>query len=196
MEESQESLQTSLQEIPAPKTVLNMPIARLQVITEVADRYKPIFQQLLLIFQEMYDARDKRILLDIQPLAAYIRPEKAEGFRNLLNEIRNHLNVNIKSSIDCRKRLLALRNKLSKNEDFDIIDGALDLLNLPSSSEIQSDADFKLLTLSQTITDIDSAIEIQEIFIYLNNLFQPIDEKNPAPKTEKQGSNKQYNKRR
>lgn len=176
--------------LPVAQKSLSIAISRLQVMVEVADRYKSLFTQLLYILQDMYDTRDKRLLFDIQPLAAYIRPEKAEGFKNMINEIRNHLNITVKSSVECRKRLVQLRSKLTKNEDLDIIDDALDLLNLPSSAEIQSDADFRLLTLQQSISDVDSSIEIQEIFIYLNNMFKPVDESNSK------SSNKSQNKRR
>lgn len=162
-----------------PVPVLNLPISRLQVMVEVADRYKNLFTQLLFIYQDMYEKRDKRLLFDIQPMTAYIRPEKAEGFKNLLNEIRNHLGIPIRSSMECKKRLIQIRPRFTNNDEIDIIDGALDLLNLPSSSEITSDADFKLLALQQSVTDIDTAIEIQEIFIYLNSLFQPLDETTP-----------------
>lgn len=174
--------------IPVQLPVLHLPISRLQVFVEVADRYKPLFTQLLYIFQDMYEKRDKRLLFDLQPLAAYIRPEKAEGFKNLLNEVRNHFNILIRNSMECKKRLVQLRSRFSTNEDIDVIDGALDLLNLPSSSEIQSDADFKLLGLQQTVSDVDTAIEIQEIFIYLNNMFAPVDE--TAPRQEKSRSQK------
>jgi hypothetical protein len=192
MEQSQTIPETpSSVSIPGPVSKsLSVTISRLHVMVEVAERYKPLFTQLLNIFQDMYEARDKRLIFDIQPLAAYIRPEKSEGFKTLINELRNHLNISVKSSNECKKRLVQLRTKLTKNEEFNIIDEALELLNLPSSAEIQSDADFKLLTLQQSVTDVDSAIEIQEIFIFLNHMFQPIDESNSKP------SNKSQNKRK
>jgi hypothetical protein len=155
---------------------VGLPISKLQVIVEVAERYKPLFSQLLIIFQEMYDNKNKSLLFDLQPLAPFVKQEKSEGFKNLMNEIRNHFNIHIKSPQECKKRLVSLKSRFTKNEEIDIIDNALELLNLPTSSEIQSDADFRILMLQQNAKDVDTATDIQEIFIYLNNMFQPVDE--------------------
>lgn len=179
------------------KPILTMPIARLQVMVEVSEKYKSLFTQLLYIFQEMYDAKDKKLLFDVQPLTAFIRPEKGEGFKNFLNELRTYYNVNVKNSLDCRRRLIFMRSKFTSKEELALIDDALDLLDLPTSSEIQSDADFKFLGLQQAAKDIDTAIEIQELFIYLNGMFQPVDEKavsNP-PKSSSEKSSR-HSKRR
>jgi hypothetical protein len=162
-----------VQNTPIP--LVGLPISKLQVIVEVSERYKQLFSQLLAIFQEMYDNKDKRLLFDLQSLTPYIKQEKVEGFKNLMNEIRNHFNVSIKSSQECKKKLVSLKSRFTKNEEIDIVDGALDLLNLPTSSEIQSDADFRILMLQQSAKDVDTATDIQEIFIYLNNMFQPMD---------------------
>ena len=171
------------QPLPTPQTPavstepkLSGPILELQKVVQVSERYKKLFPQLLEIFLEMFDSKDKSLLFEIQPLASFIRPEKAEVFKKIMDEIRNHLNVVVKNGQACRQRLAALRTVFLKDEERKLINDALDLLNLPNSSEIQSDADFRLLSLQQFTKEMDVNIEIQEIFIYLNSLFQPIEE--------------------
>jgi hypothetical protein len=158
---------------------LSGPILELQKVVQVSERYKKLFPQLLEIYQEMYDSKDKSLLFEIQPLTPFIRPEKAETFKKIMDDIRNHLNVVVKNAQACRQRLAALRTVFLKDEERQLINDALDLLNLPNSSEIQSDADFRLLALQQFTKELDVNIEIQEIFIYLNSLFQPVEEHQP-----------------
>ena len=159
---------------------LSGPISELQKIVEVSDRYKKLFPQLLEIYQEMYDSKDKSLLFDIQPLTMFVRPEKAEGFKKVMDDLRNHLNIVVKNSQNCRQRLTALRSVFLNDEQRQLINDALDLLNLPDSSEIQSDADFRFMTLQQHAKDMDTVVEIQEIFIYLNSMFQVVSEEQPA----------------
>lgn len=165
---------------------LSGPISELQKIVDVSDRYKPLFPKLLEIYQEMYDSKDKTLLFDIQPLTMFIRPDKAEEFKKVMDDIRSHLNVIVKNSQNCRQRLNALRTVFLKDEERQLINDALDLLNLPTSSEIQSDADFRFMTLQQFAKDLDTAVEVQEIFIYLNSMFQVV----PQEQNQKQGKYK------
>jgi hypothetical protein len=76
-----------------------------------------------------------------------------------------------------------LRSNFSTEDQKTLINNALDLLNLPDSTEVQSDADYKLLELQRSTKDMNIAVEIQEIFIYLNSMFQPVP-------TEKKSSKK------
>ncbi len=152
------------------------PIAELEVLVEVSEKYKKLFTQLLEIFQTMYDQKDKNILFEIQPITAFIRPDNGKQFKQVIDDIRVHLGVNVKNSQDCRKRLLGLKTIFQGSEERQVINDALDLINLPNASEIQSDADFRLLGLQQLVKDIDTAVELQELFIYLNSMFQPVEE--------------------
>jgi hypothetical protein len=161
----------------APK-VLSGPLEKLKGLIQVKDRYKYLLPQLLEIFQKLYDEKDKEILFELQPLAMFIPPEKGDGFKSVMDEIRNYLQVPVKNSQNCRTRLAALRNVFLKDEERQLINEALDLLNLPASSEITSDADFRLLSLQQKTKEMDVSIEIQEIFIYLNSMFSPVE---PTP---------------
>jgi hypothetical protein len=185
------------QTLPTPQQTsssepkLSGPILDLQKVVQVSERYKKLFPQLLEIYQEMYDSKDKSLLFEIQPLTPFIRPEKAEIFKKIMDDIRNHLNVVVKNAQSCRQRLAALRTVFLKDEERQLINDALDLLNLPNSSEVQSDADFRLLALQQFTKELDVNIEIQEIFIYLNSLFQPVQESQP-----KQSGNGKYQKKR
>jgi hypothetical protein len=163
-------------------------ISELQKIVEVSERYKKLFPQLLEIYQVMYNAKDKSLLFEIQPMSMFIRPEKAESFKKVMDDIRNHLGVVVKNSQNCRQRLSALRSVFLNDEERQIINDAIELLNLPNSSEIQSDADFRLLSLQQATKEMEIGIEIQEIFIYLNSMFQVVD-------TQKQTSSKYQKKR-
>ena len=165
-----------------PTNTLSGPFLELQKLVEVSDRYKNLFPQLLEIYQKLYDEKDKNLLFEIQPLTMFIRPDKSEAFKKVMDGIRNHLNVTIKNAQSCRQRLSALRGVFLKDEERSIINDALDLLNLPDSSEVQSDADYRLLSLQQSAKDMDSSIELQEIFIYLNSMFQPV----PQQKQNKQ----------
>ena len=162
------------------KKTLSPPIAELQVLVEVSDRYKNLFSQLLDIYQGLYDQKDKNILFEVQPITAFIRPDNGKQFKMIMDDIRVHLGVNVKNSQDCRKRLLALKSVFQGSEERQILNDALDLINLPNSSEVQSDADFKLLGLQQMVKDIDTAVELQELFIYLNGMFQPVEETKSA----------------
>jgi hypothetical protein len=159
--------------------ILVEPFLELEKIVEVSERYKKLFPQLLEIYQEMYLSKDKSILFDLQPLSMFIRPEKSQDFKKVMDQIRNHLNVTVKNSNNCRQRLNALRAIFLSDEERQLINDALDLLNLPATSEIQSDADFRLLSLQQSAKDMDTVIEIQEIFIYLNSLFQVVSDEQP-----------------
>lgn len=188
-----ESKPTSQETSTEPR--LSGPILELQKVVQVNERYQKLFPQLLEIYQEMYDSKDKSLLFEIQPLAPFIRPEKAEGFKKIMDDIRNHLNVVVKNAQNCRQRLAALRTVFLKDEERQLINDALDLLNLPNSSEIQSDADFRLLSLQQFTKEMDVGIEIQEIFIYLNSLFQPIQQEQ-QPSQQRQNSNGKYQKKR
>jgi hypothetical protein len=180
----QTTAETSQQRLP-----LLMPISRLQAIVQVSDRYKPLFMQLLQIYQEMFNSTNKQLLFDLQPLAMYVNPEKGEAFKRVVDDIRNHYNVMVKTTLDCSKRLTFLKkNVFTTPEDVSIINDAIELLNLPNSSEITSDADFKLLSLQQKAKDADTAIEVQEIFLYLNSLFQPMDEYEEEREREKEKS--------
>jgi hypothetical protein len=170
---------------------LSGPILELQKVVQVNERYQKLFPQLLDIYQEMYDKKDKSLLFEIQPLTPFIRPEKAEVFKKIMDDIRNHLNIIVKNAQACRQRLAGLRSVFLKDEERQLINDALDLLNLPNSSEIQSDADFRLLSLQQFTKEMDIHIEIQEIFIYLNSLFQPVQQEQ-AP----QKQNGKYQKKR
>lgn len=171
---------------------LSGPIAELQKVIEVSERYKKLLPQLLEIYQEMYDVKDKTLLFELQPLTMFIRPDKAESFKKIMDDIRSYLNVTVKNAQNCRQRLAGLRSVFLKDEERQVINDALDLLNLPNSSEIQSDADFRLLGLQQFTKEMDVAIEIQEIFIYLNSMFQPVQEQ-PQQKQSSQGK---YQKKR
>jgi hypothetical protein len=155
---------------------LTYPISELYKLVEVSDRYKHLFPQLLEIYQDLYDQKDKSILFEIQPIVAFIKPENAGAFKRLMDDIRVHLNVNVKNSQDCRKRLTALKTIFQGAEERQAINDALDLLNLPNSSEVQSDADFRLLSLQQMSKEMDISVEIQELFIFLNSMFQPVPE--------------------
>ena len=166
---------------------LEGPIAELESIVEVNPRYQSLFTQLLQIYQKMYNEKEKSLLFETQPLTMFIQPENAEVFKKVMNQIRNHLNVSVKSAPECRKRLTALRNSFQDEEQRTLISNALDLLNLPDSAEVQSDADYRLLELQRSAKDVNTSIEIQEIFIYLNSMFQP------APKS---GSEKKSSKKR
>ena len=181
-----------VQSLPTPtEPKLSGPILELQKVVQVSERYQKLFPQLLAIYQEMYDMKDKSLLFEIQPLTPFIRPEKGEAFKKIMDDIRNHLNVVVKNAQACRQRLAALRSIFLKDEERQLINDALDLLNLPNSSEIQSDADFRLLALQQFTKEIDVSIEIQEIFIYLNSLFQPVQQEQPPQK-----QNGKYQKKR
>jgi hypothetical protein len=158
------------------KKSFSKPIADLQFLVEVSDRYKPLFFQLLEIYQNLYEQKDKNILFEIQPITAFIRPDNGKQFKKIMDDIRAHLGVNVKNSQDCRKRLLALKSVFPGSEERQVINDALELINLPNSSEVQSDADFKLLALQQSVKDVESAVELQELFIYLNSMFQPVEE--------------------
>ena len=161
------------------------PIAELLILVEVSDRYKPLFQQLLEIYQGLYDQKDKSILFEIQPITAFIRPDNGKQFKQVMDDIRVHLGVNVKNSQDCRKRLLALKTVFQGSEERQVINDAIDLINLPNSSEVQSDADFRLLGLQQLVKDMDTSVELQELFIYLNGMFQPVEESKSGPKYQK-----------
>lgn len=159
-------------EIPAvPNLSINGPILRLKDIVEVSERYKNLFPQLLEIFQKMYDEKDKKLLFDLQPLSMFISPDKGQIFKKVLDDIRSYLNIAIKDASECRKRLARLKTIFNREEERKLINNALDLLNLPSNSEIQSNADFEFLALQQSVKDLDTATDIQEIFIFLNSLF-------------------------
>jgi hypothetical protein len=176
--------------------VLSGPIAELQKVIEVSERYKKLLPQLLEIYQEMYDVKDKTLLFELQPLTMFIRPDKAEAFKKVMDDIRSYLNVTVKNAQACRQRLAGLRSVFLKDEERQVINDALDLLNLPNSSEIQSDADFRLLGLQQFTTEMDIVIEIQEIFIYLNAMFQPVQEQAQPQPQQKQSSQGRYQKKR
>ncbi len=169
---------------------LSGPILDLEKLIKVNDRYKELLPQLLSIFQKMYNEKDKSLLFDIQPLAMFIPPENGKGFKKVMDDIRDYLNVVVRNSQNCRQRLASLRSVFLQDDQRQIINDALDLLNLPASSEINSDADFRLLSLQQFTKEMDIGIEIQEIFIFLNSLFTPVESQTPPP----QQSNK--NKRR
>lgn len=173
---------------------LSEPIADLEKLVVVHDRYKPLFPQLLSIFQKMYDEKDKTLLFEIQPLGMFIPPEKGEGFKKVMDNLRTYLNVNVKNSQNCRQRLAALRSIFLKDEERQVINDALDLLNLPASAEITSDADFRLLSLQQFTKEMDVIIEIQEIFMFLNSLFSPAEQQKQPPNQNTQGRGQ--NKRR
>ncbi len=158
---------------PQETIKLEGPIADLEHIVEVGPRYKSLFIELLKIYQVLYKYKDKSLLFETQPLTMFIQPENAEEFKKIMNKIRSHLNVSVKTAPECRKRLIALRSNFNSEEQRTLINNALDLLNLPDSTEIQSDADYKLLELQRATKDMDVAVEIQEIFIYLNSMFQP-----------------------
>ncbi len=174
---------------PTKEIVFTGAIADLEKLVVVHERYKSLFPQLLLIFQKMYDEKDKTLLFEIQPLTMFISPEKGEQFKKVMDDLRNYLNVSVKNSQNCRQRLAALRSIFLQDEQRQIINDALDLLNLPASSEITSDADFRLLSLQQFTKEMDVSIEIQEIFIFLNSLFSPVENNKPS-------SNSKSNKRR
>jgi hypothetical protein len=161
------------------------PIAELEVLVEVSEKYKKLFFQLLEIFQTMYDQKDKSILFEMQPITAFIRPDNGKQFKQVMDDIRLHLGVTVKNGQDCRKRLLALKTIFQGSEERQVINDALDLINLPNSSEVQSDADFRLLGLQQLVKDIDTAVELQELFIYLNGMFQPVEESKSGSKYQK-----------
>lgn len=185
------------QSLPTPtESKLSGPILELQKVVQVNERYQKLFPQLLEIYQEMYDSKDKSLLFEIQPLTPFIRPDKAEGFKKIMDDIRNHLNVVVKNAQNCRQRLAALRTVFLKDEERQLINDALDLLNLPNSSEIQSDADFRLLALQQFTKEMDVGIEIQEIFIYLNSLFQPVQRVAEQEQHNPQKQNGKYQKKR
>jgi hypothetical protein len=160
-----------------PVITLEGPIADLEKIVEVNPRYQSLLKQLLQIYQGMYNEKDKSILFETQPLTMFIQPDNAEKFKSIMNRIRNHLNVTVQTAPDCRKRLTALKGVYTTEEQRSLINNALDLLNLPNSTEVQNDADFRLLELQRSAKDMNSAVEIQEIFIYLNSMFQPVVEK-------------------
>jgi hypothetical protein len=170
---------------------LSGPIAELEKIVSVQERYKSVFNELLKIFQKLYDEKDKTLLFDIQPLTMFIQPENGKVFKKFMDDLRSYLNITVKNSQNCRQRLASLRSVFLEDEQRKLINDALDLLNLPASSEISSDADFRFLSLQQFTKEMDVAIEIQEIFIYLNSLFTPVDEQ---PKT--QNNSNKNNKRR
>jgi hypothetical protein len=171
-------------------------ISELQKVVKVSERYNKLFPQLLEIYQEMYDSKDKSLLFEIQPIASFVPPEKANSFKKIMDDIRNHLNVVVKNSQACRQRLAALRSVFLKDEERQLINDALDLLNLPNSSEIQSDADFKLLALQQFTKEMDVSIEIQEIFIYLNSMFQPVQQEQQPAQVKQSSNNGKYQKKR
>ena len=165
-------------EIPptASTLTINGPILRLTDIVEVSEPYAKLFPQLLEIFQKMYDEKDKKLLFDLQPLSMFVRPDKGAIFKKVLDDIRNYLNIAVKDASDCRKRLARLKNIFNREDDRRLINNALDLLNLPSNSEIQTNADFEFLGLQQSAKDLDTSTDIQEIFIFLNGLFTSKDE--------------------
>ena len=175
--------------------VLSGPIAELEKVIDVSERYKKLLPQLLEIYQEVYDLKDKTLLFELQPLTMFIRPDKAEAFKKIMDDIRSYLNVTVKNAQACRQRLAGLRSVFLKDEERQVINDALDLLNLPNSSEIQSDADFRLLGLQQFTKEMDIAIEIQEIFIYLKSMFQPVQEQQP-PHPQQNQSQGRYQKKR
>jgi hypothetical protein len=176
---------------PAQNTnSLSGPILELEKLIKVQDRYKALLPQLLSIFQKMYDEKDKNLLMDIQPLTMFIPPENGKGFKKVMDDIREYLNVVVKNSQNCRQRLASLRSVFLQDEQRQIINDALDLLNLPASSEITSDADFRLLSLQQFTKEMDVGIEIQEIFIFLNSLFSPVESQTPPPPSSQQSKNK------
>jgi hypothetical protein len=159
-------------EIPAiPNLSINGPILRLKDIVEVSERYKNLFPQLLEVFQKMYDEKDKKLLIDLQPLSMFVSPDKGQIFKKVLDDIRSYLNIAIKDASECRKRLARLKTLFNREEERKLINNALDLLNLPPNSEVQSNADFEFLALQQSVKDLDTATDIQEIFIFLNSLF-------------------------
>ncbi len=177
-------METTESNTPTESSIqLEGPIAELEHIVEVNPRYQSLFIQLLKIYQGLYNQKDKSLLFETQPLTMFIQPENAEEFKKIMNKIRNHLNVSVKSAPECRKRLTALRSNFSTEDQKTLINNALDLLNLPDSTEVQSDADYKLLELQRSTKDMNIAVEIQEIFIYLNSMFQPVP-------TEKKSSKK------
>ncbi len=184
-------LDIKMENSEVPPKVLSGPLEKLKALVQVKERYQLLLPQLLEIFQKLYDEKDKELLFELQPLAMFIPPEKAEGFKSVMDEIRNYLQVPVKNAQNCRTRLAALRNVFLKDEERQIINDALDLLNLPASSEVTSDADFKLLSLQQRTKEMDVSIELQEIFIYLNSMFSPV----PQPASQSQQSSRSSKRR-
>lgn len=179
-------METSTTETQTSSTKLTAPISDLFKIVDVGERYKKLFPQLLEIFQDMYNSKDKTLLFEIQPIAMFVRPEKAELFKKFMSALRTHFDVIVKNANNCRQRLTALRAVFLNDEERQVINDALDLLNLPNSSEIQTDADFRLLSLQQITKELDVVIELQELFIYLNSMFQPTETLSTSKKEKSQ----------
>lgn len=142
------------------------------------------------LFAHFLNEKDCSVILDIQQLAPIVDPKNIEDFKKIMDSVRLLCDVTVKSSEDCKKRLRILREKLPE-EEKKIIDDAIKMLKSDENSEVTSDADFRLMTCSRFFKTRRDLIEISELFLFLNSLFEPIpQQQNQQPKTTQQQKRK------
>jgi hypothetical protein len=126
------------------------------------------------LFRTLLENNDAGILLDIQSYFGFVENDNRKDIPKLIDELRKWNNVIVKNGSDCRLRLQQLRSKISSQEDNKLISDAIKLLELPDDSQCDNNSDYELMKLTPKMKTRRDVIEIQELFMYLNSMFEVI----------------------
>jgi hypothetical protein len=148
-----------------------------KVSTEFINKIKSLFCRVLTdehlkMFENFIERNDAGLLLDLSSYSVFLDQSKQKEFTLLIDNLRKHFSVVVMNEKECRNRLVQLKGKVTSKSDNDIINNAIQLLDYPEQSEVTSNADYELFNLSNKMTDRKGIIEIQELFLFLNNLFE------------------------
>jgi hypothetical protein len=141
-------------------------------------------------FTDLLETKDSGILIDLQPYFSFVLPDNMKNIPKILDNIRKYVGVYIYSKQDCKNNLLHLKQKFSAPEDKKIIDDAIALLEAPTNSEIESNADYALMSLMSKLNSREEYIELYETFLYLNHLFTAPTEEEATKKKNKKKNKK------
>lgn len=133
----------------------------------------PLHENLILTLLQQ---KNPIVLIDIQNLAPVIEQRHIEDFNKIMDATRFLCNAPVTSIKDLKRRLEVLREKLPDSEKK-IIDDVYTMISSSSSSEVVSDADFRLMTCGRFFKNRRELVEINELFIFINSLFEPVQEK-------------------
>jgi hypothetical protein len=148
-----------------------------KVSTEFINKIKILFCRVLTdehlkMFENFIERNDAGLLLDLSSYSVFLDQSKQKEFTLLIDNLRKHFSVVVMNEKECRNRLVQLKGKVTSKSDNDIINNAIQLLDYPEQSEVTSNADYELFNLSNKMTDRRGIIEIQELFLFLNSLFE------------------------
>jgi hypothetical protein len=146
-------------------------------VMEFLNKIKSLFSRVvteehLTLYKSFLERKETGLLLDLSSYSVFLDQAKQSEFTALIDNLRKYFQVIVVNEKDCRNRLLQLRSKISSAKENEIVNNALKLLDYPEQAEVTSNADYELFNLSSKMNGRREIVEIQELFLYLNNMFE------------------------